>query len=237
MSRVSWLSAASLCSRRAVSRAVSSPLLTPCAIRSCWRPARLLIGPVASAEGTTNRKAAPAWSQQVPDIESHLSGEESGASNAFASRQVAGTAERSGCPAGSIRLLRTERRKVMDTPKNFHRSSRGVCAALLLGILGSAAASAQTYEVVHAFRNSGQPTGLEWPSQSRLIQGSDASFYGTTYWGGVAGVGTIFRMDTAGNRTTLHSFAYADGANPVAGLLRTSDGVFYGTTTSGGSQK
>ena len=42
-------------------------------------------------------------------------------------------------------------------------------------------------------------------------------------------------MDSAGATTTLHSFAYADGANPAAGLVRSSDGDFYGTTSLGGA--
>ncbi len=68
-----------------------------------------------------------------------------------------------------------------------------------------------------------------------MLQAPDGYFYGTSYWGGSSGVGTIFRMDAAGNLTTLHSFAYADGANPAAGLVRATDGNFYGATTKGGS--
>src|SRR5690242_14752330 len=63
---ISLLRCASRPSSRDVSRALSSPLLTPCAIRSCWRSARLLIGPAAWAEGTANRNAATAPAAASP---------------------------------------------------------------------------------------------------------------------------------------------------------------------------
>ena len=51
--------------------------------------------------------------------------------------------------------------------------------------------------------------------QAGLIQASDGNFYGTTWSGGVSGVGTVFKMDAAGTLTTLHSFSNSDGANPL----------------------
>lgn len=63
-----------------------------------------------------------------------------------------------------------------------------------------------------------------------LVQGSDGYFYGTTYAGGSAGKGTVFRMATDGTLTNLVNFTGANGANPYAGLVQGSDGYFYGTT-------
>src|ERR1035441_5969913 len=40
---------------------------------------------------------------------------------------------------------------------------------------------------------------------------------------------------TAQTLTTLHSFNGSDGGYPYAGLVRGSDGNFYGTTQSGGA--
>ena len=68
-----------------------------------------------------------------------------------------------------------------------------------------------------------------------LVQGSDGSFYGTTYSGGTNGVGTVFRISTNGALTSLHLFSGDDGANPQAGLVQGSDGSFYGTTLYGGN--
>ena len=68
-----------------------------------------------------------------------------------------------------------------------------------------------------------------------LIQGADSNFYGTTYFGGAFGNGTIFRMNAAGALTTIHSFSNGtDGGHPYGGLIQTADGRFYATTTGGG---
>jgi len=68
-----------------------------------------------------------------------------------------------------------------------------------------------------------------------LIQGTDGDLYGTTYQGGTADVGTVFKMSTSGAFNTLHSFSDTDGALPSAELAQGRDGYFYGTTELGGS--
>ena len=69
-----------------------------------------------------------------------------------------------------------------------------------------------------------------------LVQGSDGNFYGTTSAGGSNdGYGTVFKITPGGNFTVLHSFSSFDGANPYAALVQGSDGDFYGTTSSGGT--
>lgn len=72
-----------------------------------------------------------------------------------------------------------------------------------------------------------------------LIQGSDGNFYGTTSLGGGSGLGTIFKITSAGVLTTLHSFCTepdcADGNSPHAALIQGTDGNFYGTTFGGGN--
>ncbi|MGA3283469.1 MAG: choice-of-anchor tandem repeat GloVer-containing protein [Verrucomicrobiota bacterium] len=68
-----------------------------------------------------------------------------------------------------------------------------------------------------------------------LVLGSDGNFYGTTEGGGFYGCGTIFRMTTNGELTTLVSFNNANGVFPAAGLVQGSDGNFYGTAEYGGA--
>ncbi len=72
------------------------------------------------------------------------------------------------------------------------------------------------------------------PFSGLLISGANG--YGTTYWGGLFGQGTIFEITPTGQLTTLHSFAGGptDGAYPIAGLVQVG-GNFYGTTELGGA--
>jgi uncharacterized repeat protein (TIGR03803 family) len=65
-----------------------------------------------------------------------------------------------------------------------------------------------------------------------LIQGSDSSFYGTTFGGGGNFKGTVFALTSQGTLTTLNSLS--QDAGPAAGLVQGSDGDFYGTTLYGG---
>jgi len=63
------------------------------------------------------------------------------------------------------------------------------------------------------------------------------TLYGTTYYGGTYGRGTVFSVDPAtGLETVLHSFASSgpDGEYPDAGLVE-EGGKLYGTTTEGGA--
>jgi uncharacterized repeat protein (TIGR03803 family) len=73
----------------------------------------------------------------------------------------------------------------------------------------------------------------------RLAQAFDGNFYGTTWTGGVSNQGTVFSITREGKLTTLYSFCSAanctDGAAPMAGLMQGSNGHFYGTTSSGGT--
>ena len=68
-----------------------------------------------------------------------------------------------------------------------------------------------------------------------LLEGSDGYLYGTTALGGDYDGGTVFKMDTAGNLTTLYSFTKGtDGGLPASALIQDSSGYFYGTTQNGG---
>jgi len=72
-----------------------------------------------------------------------------------------------------------------------------------------------------------------------LVQATDGNFYGTTEYGGASSGGTIFKIAAGGMLTTLYSFCSqtncTDGAHPIAGLVQATNGIFYGTTYTGGA--
>jgi uncharacterized repeat protein (TIGR03803 family) len=68
-----------------------------------------------------------------------------------------------------------------------------------------------------------------------VIVDSSGTLYGTTWLGGTHGYGTVFRLDSSGNLTVLHSFAGgSDGANPMDAPVLDASGNLYGTTSAGG---
>ncbi len=73
-----------------------------------------------------------------------------------------------------------------------------------------------------------------------LVQGpgSDDSLYGTAYFGGGEGLGTLFRVTLDGTFTILHNFGGGDNnaALPYTGVVFGPDGYLYGTTLNGGAR-
>jgi uncharacterized repeat protein (TIGR03803 family) len=68
------------------------------------------------------------------------------------------------------------------------------------------------------------------------MQASDGNLYGTTFNGGQYDSGVIFEVSPAGVFTDLHDFhPSADGGGPFSALVQGTNGVLYGTTTSGGA--
>ena len=69
-----------------------------------------------------------------------------------------------------------------------------------------------------------------------LVTDSSGDFYGTTDLGGASGAGVVFKVDTTGKETVLHSFTGGtDGAFPRADLLLDASGNFYSATSGGGT--
>ncbi len=67
-----------------------------------------------------------------------------------------------------------------------------------------------------------------------LIAGTDGNLYGTTWYGGANGLGTVFRLTYAGVLTDLASFS-SDGGLLPGGLVEDASGDFYGATVDGGA--
>jgi len=79
------------------------------------------------------------------------------------------------------------------------------------------------------------------PTYPALISDKAGNLYGTTFYGGAYGLGTVFEVkpnpDGGWSETVLHSFAgHRDGAIPYAGLVFDKSGNLYGTTGFGGGR-
>lgn len=70
-----------------------------------------------------------------------------------------------------------------------------------------------------------------------LVMDSAGNLYGTTDSDGAFGYGVVFKLDTSGVETVLHSFKSGapSGEYPNAGLILSPAGHFYGTASDGGA--
>ncbi|MEO7775782.1 MAG: choice-of-anchor tandem repeat GloVer-containing protein [Steroidobacteraceae bacterium] len=109
--------------------------------------------------------------------------------------------------------------------------------ALVWGAVGAQAGEPVNLINVHSFPSS-VAEGIN-PRGDLLLDAADGNFYGTTHGGGTVGAGTVYRMLPTGELGVLHSFAGAptEGANPYAGVVKGTDGSYYGTTYSGGAKQ
>ncbi len=78
----------------------------------------------------------------------------------------------------------------------------------------------------------------EYPDQAPIVD-SAGNLYGTMItMNGSEYAGVVWKIDTAGNFTTVHQFTgMADGFAPNGPLMINTDGNLYGTTQSGGGTK
>jgi len=128
-------------------------------------------------------------------------------------------------------------RKPHQTPSFVLKMFRRITTALLALTVGvgavlvaARAAQAQTYTVLYAFQG-GSDGAFPYAS---LLRDKSGNLYGTTSKEGSFQGGTVFKVDTSGTETVLHSFSGPDGSNPYAGLIRDAVGNLYGTTYYGG---
>lgn len=93
------------------------------------------------------------------------------------------------------------------------------------------AARAQIYSVWHTFQFFPHGAAAGAP----LLRDAGGNLYGTTNGGGPRNAGMVFKLDTAGRQTVLHTFSGGtDGGCPWAGLVSDPVGNLYGTAYQGG---
>jgi uncharacterized repeat protein (TIGR03803 family) len=109
--------------------------------------------------------------------------------------------------------------------------------------LGGANNSGTVFELTPAgvetvlYSFGGQP-GDGYAPFSGLVFDKKGNLYGTTYYGGAYGLGTVYEITSAGTYKVLYSFGSHrfDGAHPwFAGLVLGKAGKLYGTTYAGGA--
>ena len=66
-----------------------------------------------------------------------------------------------------------------------------------------------------------------------LVEDANGNLYGTTYYGGANGYGSVFEITVAHKFILVHSFDNTDGSYPTSALIVASDGSLYGTTAFG----
>jgi uncharacterized repeat protein (TIGR03803 family) len=85
------------------------------------------------------------------------------------------------------------------------------------------------FSVLHTFTAELNNTNSDGANPAAGLTLSGTTLYGTAFWGGGSGAGTVFAIQTNGNGfTNLHSLTNSDGANPDAGVIL-SGGIAFGT--------
>jgi uncharacterized repeat protein (TIGR03803 family) len=123
---------------------------------------------------------------------------------------------------------------LLDPSGNFYGVSElgGAHSAGTVFRLSPLAGGQWKFTTLYGF--AGQPDAA-FPYGGLITDGKN-NFYGTTYYGGTNGVGTVFKLDlTAKKESVLYSFAEGtDGGYPTSTLVFDTVGNMYGTTSMGG---
>ena len=106
-------------------------------------------------------------------------------------------------------------------------------------LLAAATANAQTYTNLFAYPGTDNNTsGITWPSV--LSQGQDGNLYSTIQTNGAYNAGSVYKITTGGQYSSLYSFCsegghcLTTGAYPTGGVTLGFDGNLWGTTAGGG---
>jgi uncharacterized repeat protein (TIGR03803 family) len=117
---------------------------------------------------------------------------------------------------------------IQDPAGNFYGTTSSGGAAGLGTVFELNASGSES--VLYSFK--GQTDGSD--PMTSLLRDARGNLYGTTFFGGLASIGTVFKLDASGNETVLHSFNGNDGAYPEGPLLTDAQGNLYGSALQGG---
>jgi uncharacterized repeat protein (TIGR03803 family) len=118
----------------------------------------------------------------------------------------------------------------MDAAGNLYGTANA-CGSSEVGIVWKVSKKGKE-TVLHNF-TAGPSDGAE--PIAGVIMDAEGNLYGDTYQGGSANLGTVYKLNTKGKVTLLHTFTGPGGSYPYSGVLREASGNIYGTTIYGGS--
>lgn len=117
----------------------------------------------------------------------------------------------------------------MDASGNLYGTANS-CGSSQVGIVWKVSQKGKE-TVLHNF-TAGASDGSEPIAGVIMDKGN---LYGSTYQGGSADLGTVYKLSKSGNITLLHTFTGADGDYLYSGVIRDAVGNLYGTTLYGGN--
>jgi uncharacterized repeat protein (TIGR03803 family) len=129
----------------------------------------------------------------------------------------------------------TSQTHASSSPRTSRRILFALAATFIAIAVGTPAAHAQTFSVLHSF--TGGSDGA-FP-QDALTVGPPGVLYGTTALGGTLSNGTVFKLNQVNSNwffNSLYQFTGGnDGSKPIGGLTIGPNGALYGTTQLGGA--
>jgi uncharacterized repeat protein (TIGR03803 family) len=90
-----------------------------------------------------------------------------------------------------------------------------------------------TETLLHSF--AGGTADGEFPFVSGLLRDAKGNLYGVTDEGGAFTFGVVYKLNSTGKETVLHSFTGKGGKIPYGALILDKAGNLYGTTSAGGA--